>query len=71
MQVTAKLLMSLGATLLLVGLVLRLGGSKLGWLGHLPGDMRIGPVYFPLTTCILISIVLSAVSWLVSRFFGR
>jgi hypothetical protein len=37
-------------------------------LGHLPGDIRIqgrnSSFYFPLTTCILISVVVSAAMWL-------
>jgi hypothetical protein len=38
-------------------------------LGRLPGDLRIETgttrVYIPITTCILISIVLSAVVWII------
>ena len=44
--------------------------SKLG-LGRLPGDIRIetenGVFYFPVVTCIVISIVLSLVLWLTRR----
>ncbi len=44
--------------------------SKLG-LGRLPGDIRIatsnGVFYFPLTTSILLSLVLSLVLWLFRR----
>ena len=44
--------------------------SKLG-LGRLPGDIRIetesGGFYFPLTTCLIISVVLSLLLW----FFRR
>jgi hypothetical protein len=44
--------------------------SRLG-LGRLPGDIRIetesGGFYFPLTTCLIISIVLSLLLW----FFRR
>jgi hypothetical protein len=44
--------------------------SKLG-LGRLPGDIRIetedGGFYFPIVTCIVISVVLSLVLWLLRR----
>ena len=44
--------------------------SKLG-LGRLPGDIRIetesGGFYFPLMTCLVISVVLSVVLWLIRR----
>jgi hypothetical protein len=44
--------------------------SKLG-LGRLPGDIRIetanGVFYFPLMTCIVISVVLSLVLWFIRR----
>lgn len=40
-------------------------------LGRLPGDIYIhgehGSFYFPITTCILVSVVLSLVIWLINR----
>jgi hypothetical protein len=57
-----------GNGLILFGIVLVLAGvlakyGLLGWFGHLPGDIRIkgehGAFYFPLTTMILLSILLS------------
>ncbi|HET8698429.1 MAG TPA: DUF2905 domain-containing protein [Gammaproteobacteria bacterium] len=63
-------------TLVVLGLVIAAVGlgwpwiSKLG-LGRLPGDIRIetahGVFYLPITTCILISAVLTLVSWLLRR----
>lgn len=45
-----------------------------GWLSRLPGDIVIERenfhFYFPLTTCILISLLLSGMAWLV-RYFVR
>jgi hypothetical protein len=45
--------------------------SRLG-LGRLPGDIVIrgehGGFYFPIMTCILVSVVLSLIFWLVGRF---
>ena len=44
--------------------------SKLG-LGRLPGDIRIetesGGLYFPIITCLIISVVLSLVLWFLRR----
>lgn len=64
-----RILIATGATLLVAGLLWP-WLSKLG-LGHLPGDIRIetenGFVYFPITTCIVISVVVSLVFWLLRR----
>ena len=64
-----KSLILFGAILILVGVFFLLGG-KIPFLGKLSGDIHIHKknfdLYFPLTTCILISIVLS----LIFIFFG-
>ena len=62
--------------LIIIGLAIAAVGlfwpwlSKLG-LGRLPGDIRIetesGGFYFPLMTCLIISVVLSLVLWLIRR----
>ena len=64
-----RTLIAIGAILLLVGLLwpwLR----RLG-LGRLPGDIRIetanGVFYFPITTCVIVSIVVSLVIWFIRR----
>ena len=64
-----RVLIVIGATLFLVGLVwpwlFRLG------LGRLPGDIHIetdhGVFYFPIMTCVIISVVLSLVIWFIRR----
>ena len=65
-----KTLIYLGLLLVIVGLIFSFAG-KLPWLGHLPGDISIQKdrfsFYFPITTCILISIIVS----LVVYFFRR
>ena len=62
--------------LIVIGLVLAAAGLAWPWLsrlglGRLPGDIRIetenGVFYFPLVTCIVISVVLSLVLWLIRR----
>jgi hypothetical protein len=64
-----KLLIIIGVAILAAG-VLWPWLSKLG-LGRLPGDIRIesesGGFYFPIVTCIVISVVLSLILW----FFRR
>lgn len=64
-----KLLVILGAALLILGLAWPLL-QKLG-LGRLPGDIVIeregSRFYFPLTTSILISLLLSLIVWLLRR----
>lgn len=66
-----KLLMAAGALLFLVGLIWMLVGKSIP-LGRLPGDIAIEKenvrFYFPIVTCILISVVLSAVMYLVRLF---
>jgi hypothetical protein len=70
----ARLLIIFGLILLAAGLLWpwlsRLGLGRLG-LGRLPGDIVIErgqtTFYFPLMTCILLSIVLSVVLWLANR----
>ena len=62
--------------LIITGLVLVAAGllwpwlSKLG-LGRLPGDIRIesegGGFYFPIVTCVVISLVLSLLFWIFRR----
>jgi hypothetical protein len=65
---------SLGKGLILIGLlitavgVLFLYSEKIGWIGRLPGDITIRrenvTFYFPLATCLLISVLLSLLIWL-------
>ena len=67
----AKGLILLGLLLLGLGVLLALS-PHLPWLGRLPGDIRIerpsGSFYFPITTCLLVSIVLSLLAHLLSRW---
>jgi hypothetical protein len=66
-----RLLISAGILLVVMGLAIVLG-DRLGiHFGRLPGDIRIegrrGGFYFPIVTCLLISAILSLISWLFSR----
>lgn len=66
----ARVLIIIGGLLVLVGLALLLA-LKLPWLGRLPGDLIIKrenfTFYFPLGTCILVSVILSLIFWLLRR----
>jgi hypothetical protein len=57
-----------GVLIAVIGLVWLLVPS-LQWLGKLPGDIVIERenfrFYFPLTTCILLSLLLTGITWLV------
>ena len=59
-----KLLMIFGAIMLIVGALIWLGG-KIPGIGRLPGDIFIKrgnfSFYFPIVTCIIISIILSLI----------
>jgi hypothetical protein len=64
MRDMGKFLVILGAVIVLIGLVLW-GGFAPKWLGRLPGDIRIdrgnSAFYFPVVTCIIISILLTLI----------
>lgn len=66
-----KWLMLGGALLLLIGALLQFAPQTLGWFGRLPGDIRIENgstrIFIPITSMLVISIVLS----LVFRLFNR
>ncbi len=65
-----KMLILLGIIVILIGLGLIFAG-KIPWIGRLPGDIYVKrdnfTFYFPLATCIVISIVLSLIFWLFRR----
>jgi len=64
-----KILISIGIILVVIGLLWPL--LQKSGLGHLPGDMAVEKknfkLYFPITTSIIISIVLSLIFWLFMR----
>ena len=70
-QNVGRFLILAGVALVVLGLVV-IGADRAGiHLGRLPGDIRIegkrGGFYFPVVTCILLSVVLSLISWLFTR----
>lgn len=73
MQSTGKFFIAAGAILIIVGVILWLFGNKLNWIGSLPGDIKIErenfKFYFPVTTMILVSVVLSFLISIVRKLF--
>jgi hypothetical protein len=69
MKNMGSLLIIAGISILIVGLMLRFGGIP---LGRLPGDIRIAKpgmgFYFPITTCIIFSILISLILYLYRHF---
>lgn len=69
-QALGKPLMAVGGLLFLLGLALHLG-LNLGFFGRLPGDIRIERpnlvIYFPLVSCLLLSLLLSLAAYLLAR----
>lgn len=70
-QELGKFLLMIGGLLILLGLIFYFGKFP-GMLGRLPGDIRIEKpnfsFYFPITTSILISLLLTLILFLISRF---
>lgn len=67
----------IGKYLIMAGVLLSVMGGlfllseKIAWLGHLPGDIQVERknfrFYFPLGTCIALSVILSILLWLCRR----
>ena len=74
MRDLGKMLLGFGALMVCLGLILLFAGNlseRIPWLGRLPGDIHIQrgnwSLYFPLATCLVISVVLT----LLFSLFGR
>jgi hypothetical protein len=67
----AKWIMIIGAALVVLGAVLHFTPWLLNWFGKLPGDIRIederGSIFIPITSMIIISIVITIVINLFKR----
>ncbi len=65
-----KIFLIIGVVVAGVGLLMMIGG-KIPWIGKLPGDFFFKgdkfTFYFPLTTSILVSVVLTLILWLINR----
>ena len=69
-----RLLIILGLIVVALGVVILLAG-RLPFIGHLPGDILIrrggGSFYFPIVTCLLLSIALTVVLNVLTLIFRR
>jgi hypothetical protein len=61
----------IGVAIIVIGLLIYTGA--LSWFGRLPGDLNFGGertrVFIPVTSMLLVSLVLSLVMWALRRFF--
>jgi len=68
---TGKMIIIAGILLTITGVLIYFFHDKMSWFGKLPGDIRIVRenfrFYFPITSMILLSIVLSFVLWLFKK----
>lgn len=70
---TGKWMIVAGVIIVIAGIIIYFFYNKLNWLGKLPGDIRIEKgnfrFYFPVTTMIIISIVLTLLINFLKKFF--
>ena len=68
-----KKIIIVGLIISFIGAVIWIFGDKLAWFGNLPGDIKIEKenfkLYFPITSMILASIVLSFLLWVFRKIF--
>jgi hypothetical protein len=73
MQQLGKYLLAIGILLIIAGLIFYFFGNKFTWLGRLPGDIRVEKencrLYFPITTMIILSVLISLILYLIRKFF--
>lgn len=71
MQNIGKILIVIGIIVVVAGIVLWFFGDKLSFLGRLPGDIQVEKenirFYFPITTMILISVLVSLILWIIRK----
>ncbi len=75
MEAIARYIIYAGVALIVIG-ALVYGLSKLNIpLGRLPGDIHVegrnGSFYFPLATCILLSVILSVLVNIIAKFWRK
>jgi hypothetical protein len=67
-----KILVFAGVAIAAVGALLLVGGRLPFRLGRLPGDIsyqgRSGSFYFPVVTCIVLSVALTLIMWIINYF---
>jgi hypothetical protein len=75
LQSAGRILLFIGASIAIIGLLLILGGRFLPWLGRLPGDIHIQrgnfSCFFPLVTSIVLSLILTIVLNIIIRLMNK
>ena len=70
---TGKYIIITGVLVVLLGVLIYFFHDKLSWIGRLPGDIRIEKenfkFYFPITTMIIFSLVITVIIQLIKRIF--
>ena len=70
---TGKIIIIIGVIIVLAGLIVYFFHDKLNWIGRLPGDVRIEKenfrFYFPITTMIALSLLVTLIAQIIRRFF--
>jgi hypothetical protein len=70
-QDTGKYILLIGLLVVIIGALIYFFHDRLHWIGRLPGDIRVEKenfrFYFPITTMIIFSILLSGIIWLVRK----
>ncbi len=70
LKLIGRYLVATGVLLSILGGLFLLS-DKISWIGHFPGDIHVERknlrFYFPLGTCIVLSMILSIILWLIRR----
>jgi hypothetical protein len=70
---TGKYIVIIGVIIVLAGIAIWLFHDKLHWIGRLPGDIRVEKenfrFYFPITTMILLSLLITVIVQIIKRIF--
>jgi len=70
-QDTGKYIIIIGGAIIIIGLLIYFFHDKLHWIGRLPGDIRIEKenfhFYFPIATMIILSVLISAILWIIRK----
>ncbi len=70
---TGKWIITAGVFIVVAGVIVYFFHDRLNWIGRLPGDIRIEKenfrFYFPITTMIIFSVLLTVIIQLIRRFF--
>jgi hypothetical protein len=73
MNETGRYLVVIVGIIIVLGLLIWGLGNRFSWFGHLPGDIRIERetfrLYIPLTSMLLLTILLNLIIWVIRKFF--